>query len=37
MAQLYNKFTGGEVKRLLELYIAGEIKRVYIEKILGVK
>ena len=37
MAQLHKKFTDGELKRLLERYIAGEIKRIHIEKILGIK
>ena len=37
MAQLHKKFTDKEVKRLIERYIAGEIKRVHIEKILGIK
>ena len=37
MAQLHKKFTDREVKRLVERYIAGEIKRVHIEKILGIK
>ncbi|GAH67233.1 unnamed protein product, partial [marine sediment metagenome] len=34
---IHKKFTDGEVKRLVERYIAGEIKRVHIENILGIK
>jgi hypothetical protein len=37
MVQLHKRFTDSEVKYLLRRYIAGEIKRAHVEKILGIK
>jgi len=36
MVQLHKRFTDKEVKELLRRYLAGEIKRKHIEKILGI-
>lgn len=37
MSQLHKNFTDNEVKELIERYIKGQIKRVNLEKILGIK
>ena len=37
MVQLHKRFTDPEVKELIGRYIAGEIKRKHIEKILGIE
>jgi len=37
MEQLHKKFTDGQVKELLERYAKKEIKREYIQQILGIK
>jgi len=36
MVQLHKRFTDQEVEELLRRYVAGEIKRKHIEKILGI-
>ena len=36
MVQLHKRFTDREVEELLRRYVAGEIKRKHIEKILGI-
>lgn len=36
MVQLHKRFTDKEVKELLKCYVAGEVKRKHIEKILGI-
>ncbi|MFA5015796.1 MAG: hypothetical protein WC549_09715 [Actinomycetota bacterium] len=37
MSQLHKKFTDSEVGKLIERYINGQIKRVHLEQILGIK
>jgi hypothetical protein len=37
MAQLHKRFTDSQVKELMERYLRGEIKRTYLQEILGVK
>jgi hypothetical protein len=37
MAQLHKKFTDSQVKELMERYLRGEIKRTYLQEILGIK
>lgn len=37
MSQLHKKFTDNEVKKLIERYLEGQIKRTHLEKILGIK
>lgn len=37
MAQLHKRFTGSEVRKLIERYLEGKIKRVHLENILGIK
>ena len=37
MSQLHKNFTDNEVKKLIEIYIKGQIKRAHLEKILGIK
>lgn len=37
MSQLHKKFTDSEVGKLIERYINGQIKRVHLERILGIK
>ena len=37
MDQLHKKFTDSEVKKLIERYLDGQIKRTHLEKILGIK
>ncbi len=37
MAQLHKKFTDNQVKELLKLYLVKQIKRNYIQEILGIK
>ena len=37
MVQLHKRFTDREVEELLRRYVAGEIKRKHIEKILGIE
>lgn len=37
MSQLHKRFTDSEAKRLLEIYTASQIKRAYLEKILGIE
>ena len=37
MTQLHKKFTDSQVKELLKLYLAKQVKRNYIQEILGIK
>jgi len=37
MAQLHKKFTDSQVKELMERYLKKEIKRTYLQEILGIK
>ena len=37
MAQLHKKFTDSQVKDLLKLYLSKQVKRSYIQEILGIK
>lgn len=37
MTQLHKKFTDSQVKELMERYLKGEIKRKYLQEILGIK
>lgn len=37
MAQLHKRFSNKEVKELMERYLKGEIKRKYLQEILGIK
>ena len=37
MAQLHKKFTNSQVKELMERYLKKEIKRSYLQEILGIK
>jgi len=37
MSQLHKNFSDSEVRKLIERYIKGQIKRVHLEKILGIK
>lgn len=37
MAQLHKRFSDKEVKELMERYLKGEIKRQYLQEILGIK
>jgi hypothetical protein len=37
MAQLHKRFTDNQVKELMERYLKGEIKRKYLQEILGIK
>jgi hypothetical protein len=37
MSQLHKNFTDSEVKKLIERYISGHIKRAHLENILGIK
>jgi hypothetical protein len=37
MAQLHKRFTDSQVKELLSRYLRGEIKRAYLQEVLGIK
>jgi hypothetical protein len=37
MSQLHKKFTDSEVRKLIERYLNGQIKRIHLEQILGIK
>ena len=37
MAQLHKKFTDSQVKELMERYLRKEVKRTYLQEILGIK